>query len=250
MTSCPKCGITQNLATQYCSACGTMVNSFTVSSKTDLHDWEQRQGSLFGPFFALLSSLIKRPSSVFSKINVRSDAGSASIFYAILVLLCTPAILWVQRNSYTDNAQISSSIIMLIMVLQPLLTVLLGLVDLAISSALFQILFSITGVKKASYKETYTALAYSTAPTILFLIPIPILPAFIASIWTFVLKVISMAEINNVGKGKMFLIQFIPLVILSTILFFFLFILVMIIAALGISMADSFPIQEYLDLIR
>lgn len=251
MTSCPKCGISQTISGQYCSTCGTIIVQKSTGSDMNFHKWENRTGSLFGSFFSLIGTLLSSPAKVFSRITMRSRMGTAILFYVLLVLITAPSILVSQIGDFSEAASSEyGSFVIPMMLMQPVITLILGTAGLFISAGLLQLLFMITGVKKASYKETFVAYCYSSAPLIILLFPIPILPAIVVNIWGFVLQVIGMAELHKVGRGKMFLIQIIPLVIMWILLIIFIVLMVAMITAVGISMSDTLPIQELLDSIR
>lgn len=251
MTSCPKCGISQTISASYCTTCGAIIDQNRTGSDMNFGKWENRTGSLFGAFFSLVGTLLSAPSKIFSRITERSKTGSAVLFYILLILITAPSILISQIGDFSEMAssEYSSFLIPMIMT-QPLMTLLFGVAGLYISAGFLQLLFMITGVKRAGYKETFIAYCYSSAPAILLLLPIPVLASIVVGIWGFALQVIGMAELHRVKRGKMFLIQFIPVVIVWTVLIAFVILVAVMIAAVGISMSDTLPIQELLDSIR
>ncbi len=250
MIQCPKCGIGQTVSSQYCSICGTIINQKSSLPSMTLSGWEKRDGSLFGTFFKTIGTLLSSPSTIFRQISSRSKVSSAILFYVLILLIVTPILTWVQSADISSGGGQSEQFLFIKVILQPVFTLILGLISLVISASLLHLLFIITRVKTADFKETLIAYCYIQAPVIFFLIPLPILPQLFIGIWSFVLQVIGMAEVHKTSYGKMFLIQFVTAMILFVILFFLTIILLLILAAAGLAVSDTLNIQDILDLVR
>jgi len=248
MIHCPKCGIAQNDSTSFCTVCGSVLDQ-SVRYRSEafrLSLWEKREGSLFVALWKTVIAILKQPTTFFTQINVRSDRKSALLFFILLTVIAIPATML--QQSFDSN--VNTSLITAQIMIQPIAMILLGVSGIFVGAAFLIILFKMTGVHKASYKETVTALCYTNAPLLLMILPIPFVPLIVAGIWSFALQIIGTATINHCSIGKMALIQIIPLVI--SIIFFIISIVLLVVlaTAVGISLTDSLKIQDILDLIR
>jgi len=251
MILCPQCGITQQETAQSCSVCGSLINKTSPSfqEKYSIAQWEHREGSLLDNFFKLIGSLFTTPTLLFRRVRNSSSLGSAILFYLIIILVTTPVQIFMQ--SLLDGSEISSSTDYFVMFgVMPVLIILLSLFALPFSVAWRYLLVLITGAKKASFKQTFVAVTYAQAPAVLMLLPIPLVMPLVVSIWSFVLEVFALAEINKTSRMRMFLTLFIPAVILFCLYIMMVVFLVIVVLAIVSTGYSTFSIQDYLELYR
>ncbi len=253
MVQCLKCGIGQNESSSFCTVCGNVLQQSSSNVSTEvkkpavINDWEERNGSIFITLWNTIKTILSTPTIFFQQITPKTKIAPALFFYILVTLFALPATMLYQTiQSSGDTNGFAATQIML----QPLTTLLFGVSGIYIGAALYMLLFMITGVKKASYKETAIALCYTNAPMVLMIIPIPFLPLIVAGIWVFILQIIGLASVHRCSVGKMAAIQIVPLIIISIVFAILIAVIVAFAVVLGFSLTDSLKIQDILDLIR
>ncbi len=251
MIACSQCGINQNETAQTCSVCGSYLSkkTSTFQEKYSIAQWEHRDGSLFENFFKLIGSIFSAPSAIFKRVRNSSSLSSAIFFYVLIILMTTPAQMVMQ--AIMDSSQMESTTDYFVLFgVVPVAVILISLFSLPFSIAWKYFLVLITGARKASFKQTFVSLTYAQAPAILMLLPIPFVMPLIVTVWSFVLEVFALAEINKTSRMRMFLTLFIPAVILFGLyMMLVIFLVVLVIAFIGAEY-PSYSIQDFLELYR
>ncbi len=251
MIACSQCGISQNETSQTCSVCGTYLSKSgtTFTDRFSIAQWEHRSGSLFENFFKLIGSIFSAPTAAFKRVRNSSSLGSAILFYILIVLVTTPAQMVMQAVMDSSQLQSSTDYFVQFGVL-PVAVILVSIFSLPFNVAWRYILVLITGARKASFKQTFISLTYAQAPAILMLIPIPVVMPIIVSVWSFVLEVFALAEINKTSRMRMFLTLFIPGIILFVLYMMLVVFLVILVIALVGAEYPSYSIQDFLESYR
>jgi len=171
--------------------------------------------------FRKIGAVISRPSEFFEDAiseNIAPAFSYAALIYAIYFILLTPVLLvgaiFIETPAFLIDMGLSTAEIALLLVLILILGYLVKLIFTFILAALFHMWCLLWGAI-GDYTDSYKAVVYAITPTALLGWTIVLLP--ITIIWSWVLLGIATAKMHNFSKTKTFWMIFVLFVILAAI---------------------------------